>query len=72
MALVDVNKIHAFGDAQDALRAASRYESSTTDYVGYAVEPHYEGGDRKLAGFRVKVLDLNGFTLGYLDGEHDY
>lgn len=71
MALVDVNNIYFYTDAEDALRAALRYDSSTVDYVGYAIEPHYEGGDRKLSGFRVKVLDLNGFTLGYLDSEYD-
>ena len=63
---VEPNSAHTFADARDAIDAISAYEADEVAFLAYAVEPVFEGGERTLVGYKARVSDLDGYTLGFL------
>lgn len=52
--------------ASDALQAALQWEAAQETFQQYDVRAVFIGGERELSGYHVRVLDMDGFALGYL------
>lgn len=37
-----------------------------TDFGGLHIEPLFEGAERELTGYTIRVADRDGYTLGYV------
>lgn len=58
-----VAKPHVFTTAAEALEAGAVFDVGSEDCHEFKVTPVYEGGERTLAGFQIKVYDADGFAL---------
>lgn len=52
--------------ARDAIDAISAYEATITIEVQYEVKAAFGAPGRTLIGYQARVIDLDGFGLGYL------
>lgn len=58
-----VAKPHIFTTAAEALSAGAVFDVGSEACHEFKVTPVYEGHDRTLAGFQIKVYDADGFAL---------
>lgn len=57
-----------FDGASDALIAAAAFESATEAFYQYETRAVFDM-DRQLKGYQIRVMDMDGFGVGYLQAE---
>lgn len=55
----------AFDDASEACHFLSAFESGTEGFYQYEVSAFFDA-DRNVAGYHVRVKDLDGFGVGFV------
>lgn len=58
----------SFATAIEALEAAAAFDATTRSTFQYEIEAQivYDGQDRNVNGFRVRIKDIDGFGRGYV------
>ncbi|AXQ68469.1 hypothetical protein HOT99_gp148 [Caulobacter phage CcrBL10] len=59
---------YSFGYTSDALAAAGEFEALTTEFYRYETRYLYDAS-RAIVGVEVRVMDEDGFFVGYVAGE---
>lgn len=58
---------HTFRSAAEAIAALAAHERQTVDLFQYELRLEVEGPHRDPAGYRVRIMDLAGFLVGFVE-----